>query len=111
MQRVENTLFYFCTDKQNKEKEQRLWIDEHHLQEVVPAAHRVMYTTGLCCFKDQRWFVSVTCQSGYLLADISPSFVYFYFKNVSFAQNEYLQKILHSGGFGDGPTSTRGPQK
>lgn len=35
MQRVENTLFYFCPDKQNKEQEQRLWIDEHRLQEVV----------------------------------------------------------------------------
>lgn len=71
---------------------------------------RVMCTSGLCCFKDQRWFVSVTCRSGCFLADISPSFVYFCFKNVSFRQNEYLQKILHSRGFNDGPTSTRGPQ-
>lgn len=33
VQRAGNTLFYFCPDKQNKE--QRLWIDEHRLQEVV----------------------------------------------------------------------------
>lgn len=101
VQRVENTLFYFCPDKQNKAKEQRLWIDEHRLQEVVQ---------GNVYLRSQRWFVSVTCRSDCFLADISPSFVYFCFKSVSFGQNEYLQKILHSGGFNDGPTSTRGPQ-